>query len=141
MLYTDNRCLFDVISKGLKTAERRLMLDIAVSRQAFRSREISDIGFLRSHHNLADGFTKPMQQAALRTVLRTSYWRPQAEQWILRAPPSRLPSASRENFDRGECQSLDHKSERDGLETRKTRVSFAPMPAEAAVDTATRALK
>ena len=80
MLYTDNKSLFDVVSKGSRTAERRLMLDIAVERNAFHDREISDIGFLRSRHNIADGLTKPMQQAALRTVLTTSHWRPEAEQ-------------------------------------------------------------
>ena len=57
-LFTDNKSLFDVISKGSKTYEKRLMLDIACAREGFRSREISDIGFVRSSENIADGLAK-----------------------------------------------------------------------------------
>ncbi len=44
-LYTDRRSLFDAISKGSRTSERRLMLDIAAAREGFREKAISDIGF------------------------------------------------------------------------------------------------
>lgn len=64
-LLTDSRTLFDVISKGTRTSEKRLMLDVASAREGFRRMEISDIGFIRSSHNLADGLIKSMKQAGL----------------------------------------------------------------------------
>lgn len=65
-LFTDSKCLFDVISKGSRTSEKRLMLDIAVAREQFRVSDVSDICLVRSAANLADGLTKAMHQAALR---------------------------------------------------------------------------
>ncbi len=53
-LLTDYKSLFDVISKGSRTSEKRMMLDIAAVREGFRDRIISDIGFVRSSQNLAD---------------------------------------------------------------------------------------
>ena len=41
------------------------MLDIAAAREGFRGKVISDIGFMRSSKNIADGLTKSMSQAAL----------------------------------------------------------------------------
>jgi len=83
-LLTDSKALFDIISKGSRTSEKRMMLDIAAAREGFRDRVISDIGFVRSSHNLADGLTKPMQQAALQSVLKSGKLTTRAEQWIIR---------------------------------------------------------
>jgi len=83
-LLTDSKALFDIISKGSRTSEKRMMLDIAAAREGFRDRVISDIGFVRSTHNLADGLTKPMQQAALQAVLKSGRLTTHAEQWIIR---------------------------------------------------------
>ena len=83
-LLTDSKSLFDVVSKGTKTSEKRLMLDIAAAREGFRDRVISDIGFVRSSHNLADGLTKPMQQASLQKVLKSGTIDIDVEQWIIR---------------------------------------------------------
>jgi len=82
-LLTDSKA-FDIISKGSRTSEKRMMLDIAAAREGFRDRVISDIGFVRSSHNLADGLTKPMQQAALQSVLKSGKLTTRAEQWIIR---------------------------------------------------------
>ena len=59
-LFTDSKPLFDVISKGSRTSENRLMLDIAAAREGFGDRLISRIGFVRSDPNIADGLTKPI---------------------------------------------------------------------------------
>lgn len=64
-LFTDSKCLFDVIWKGSRTSEKRIMLDIAAAREGFCDKTISDIGFVRSNHNIADGLTKSMSQASL----------------------------------------------------------------------------
>lgn len=83
-LLTDNKALFDIISKGSRTSEKRMMLDIAAAREGFRDRVILDIGFVRSNDNLADGLTKPMQQAALQRVLKSGNLQTRAEQWVIR---------------------------------------------------------
>ena len=83
-LLTDSKSLFDVISKGTRTSEKRTMLDIAASREAFRDKVISDIGFVRSNKNLADGLTKEMNQSALRKFLDTGTLVVDPDQWIIR---------------------------------------------------------
>lgn len=83
-LLTDSKCLFDVIAKNSKTSEKRTMLDIASVREAVREKVISDIGFVRSSRNIADGLTKNMSQKQLFTVLRSGFLELQIEQWIIR---------------------------------------------------------
>lgn len=85
-LLTDSKCLFDVISKGSRTSEKRLMLDIAVAREQFRVSDVSDIGLVRSASNLADGLTKAMQQASLRACLGTGITHVTPVQSIIRTP-------------------------------------------------------
>ena len=41
------------------------MLDIHAARQAYKLRELSNIGFMRTDRNLVDGLTKAYMQAAL----------------------------------------------------------------------------
>ncbi len=60
ILLTGSKSLFDVISKGTRTSEKRMMLDIAAAREGYRRRDISNIGFVRSSKNLAGGLTKPI---------------------------------------------------------------------------------
>lgn len=57
-LYTDNKSLFDVTSKGSRTSEKRLMVNIDAAREGCRKMEIWDIGFVKTPHNFADGITK-----------------------------------------------------------------------------------
>lgn len=83
-LLTDSKALFDIISKGSRTSEKRMMLDIAAAREGFRDRVISDSGFVRSTDNLGDGLTKTMQQAALQGVLKNGKLRTRVEQWRIR---------------------------------------------------------
>ena len=56
------------------------MLDIYAARQAYEAQEISNIGFVRSSHNLADGLTKYKIQAALYQLLKTAYHELKVEQ-------------------------------------------------------------
>lgn len=64
-LVTGSKSLFDVISKGSKTSEKRTMLDIAATKEVFHDLVILDIGFIRSNKKIPDGLTKPMSQALL----------------------------------------------------------------------------
>ena len=82
-LLTDSKSLFDIISKGSRTSEKRMMLYIAASREAFRDRVISHIGFVRSKQNIADGLTKGLNQSALRKVLGSAMVDIDPEKWII----------------------------------------------------------
>ena len=48
-----------------------MMLDIAAAREGFQNMTISDIGFVRSSSNVADGLAKQMNQAMLRGVINS----------------------------------------------------------------------
>ncbi len=61
-----------------------MMLDIAAAREGFRDKLISDIGFVSSSKNLADGLTKSMSQSALQEVVSTGFLSVHPEQWIIR---------------------------------------------------------
>ena len=83
-LMTDSTSLFDIIGKGSRTSEKRVTTDIHTARQAYQSREISNIGFVRSSDNLADGLTKPNMQKAIFHLLQTASHTPVCKQWIIR---------------------------------------------------------
>ena len=83
-LLTDCKHLFDVVSKGSRTSQKRMMLDIAAAREGFKTKTISDIGFVGSSPNIADGLTKSMTQAAIHHVIATGYLKVISEQWIIR---------------------------------------------------------
>ena len=83
-MMTDSKCLFDVISKGSRTSEKRTMIDIAAARNAFKEEVISDIGLFRSADNIADGLTKEMQQASIRSMMVTGKLDVRPVQWIVR---------------------------------------------------------
>ena len=69
-LMTDSKYLFDTISKGSKTSEKRIMLGIHAARHAYQSKEISNIGFVRSADNIAEGLTTAKKQAQLLNILQ-----------------------------------------------------------------------
>ena len=68
-MLTDSKSLFDVITKNSSTTEKRLMIDIASARESYGRLEISNIGLVRSEHNIADAMTKPKKCAALNYVV------------------------------------------------------------------------
>ncbi len=83
-LLTDSKSLFDIISKGSRTSENRIVLGIHSARQACQAQEISNIGFVRSDDKIADGLTKQKMQGALLNLLQTAEHNVVCEQWILR---------------------------------------------------------
>ena len=62
------------------------MLDVYAARQGHKEQDISNIGFVRSNHNISDGLTKSMNREALRNVIGTGKFNTDVEQWIIRKP-------------------------------------------------------
>eukprot|EP00171_Calliarthron_tuberculosum_P016715 IDg16715t1 len=83
-LPTDSKSLFDVISKGLRTSEKQMMLFIAAARRNFLDKIIPDIGFVRSSANLSDGLKNFMSQAVIQSAVSSSMLVAKLEQWIIR---------------------------------------------------------
>jgi hypothetical protein len=70
LMLTDSQALFDVISKNLRTTERRLELDILAARKAYAAREMNNILLIDSSVNPADGLTKLKPNDALILLMR-----------------------------------------------------------------------
>ena len=52
-LLTNSKSLFDVISKGSRTSEKRTLLNIAAAREGFCDKVISDIGLFAARVTLS----------------------------------------------------------------------------------------
>ena len=81
-VFTDSRTLFDSIISFCSMTEKRLLIDIACLRQAFRSGELANLGWIRSCENVADALTKDKTKSALHNVLRSHKLNVKAAQWI-----------------------------------------------------------
>ena len=87
-MFTDSLQMFDVITKGSSTTEKRLIIDIASSRQCYNRDEISQVGLVSSENNVADGLTKKTPNDALEKLLYTGYDLNTVREWIVRTPAS-----------------------------------------------------
>ena len=83
-MFTDSKQLFDVITKSSSTTERRLMIDVAAVREAYHSFEISEVGLVRGSTNMADAFTNPSANKALKDFMATQLDNTPIVQWNLR---------------------------------------------------------
>lgn len=83
-ILTDSEGLFQVMVKSTVKPEKRLMIDIKDKREAHSQKKISDIGWIRSNGNLADGLTKMTKCKPLEILLNTEKINAVAAQWILR---------------------------------------------------------
>jgi hypothetical protein len=84
VILTDSLSLFDVLTKSSTTSEKRLMIDLAVTREAYKKREIETIGFVRTENNPADAFTKITRCKILEEILHTTSLIHPVEQWVKR---------------------------------------------------------
>ena len=82
-MYTDSKSLFDTITRRSQTQEKRLLIDLATVRDAYRSKEISNVAWIRSEYNLADPMTKHCSNHFLE-VIDTGVLDHPVEQWIFR---------------------------------------------------------
>jgi len=85
VMLTDSKQIFDVITRASHTTEKRLMIDVAAARDAYNKHEISNVGLVKSEHNVADGLTKPGLCPAMEELLRTGVDKNPVQQWIIRS--------------------------------------------------------
>ncbi|CDF36525.1 unnamed protein product [Chondrus crispus] len=83
-MLTDSLQMFDVITKGSSTTEKRLMIDIASARECYNRQEISHVVLVSSEHNIADGLTKETPNNALENLMNSDYDRNPVKKWIHR---------------------------------------------------------
>jgi hypothetical protein len=86
LLLTDSESLFSTLTRDKYTKERRLLLDIAVVRQAYKMHELSNIGLIDSAHNLAVGLTKLKPKAApnaLLAILQSAKVNHPIKRWVV----------------------------------------------------------
>lgn len=85
-MLTDSESLFKSIVKSTTTTEKRLMIDLEAARQSYGTQKISDVGWIRSEDNPADGLTKPAPCKALEKLLETGRVDDPVQQWIVSTP-------------------------------------------------------
>ena len=72
-MLTDLKQMFDVITKASQTTEKRLLIDIAATREAYNLHEISNVGLVLLGENIADGLIKIASFASLNKVMETGF--------------------------------------------------------------------
>ena len=70
-MFTDSESLFKVFLKSTTTTEKRLMINIQDNREAYDQSEISDVEWIVSEDNPADGLTKPKRCELFERILDT----------------------------------------------------------------------
>jgi hypothetical protein len=76
VLYTDSQSLYHLAISLTRTTERRLMVDLALLREAYERRDITHFAWIPGHENPADGFTKVAHNKALSRLLATCKFAP-----------------------------------------------------------------
>lgn len=82
-MLTDSLSLFDVLTRNHVTTEKRLMIDLKNVTNAYHSKEIDDIAFVRSEFNIADALTKTKSQEFLIKTLTKNKLEHPIDQWIV----------------------------------------------------------
>lgn len=89
-MFTDSLQMFDVVTKGSHTTEKRLTIDIVSARQSYNREEISQVGLVASENNIADGLTKEKPNDALNKLLDSGFDLNPVRKWIVRTPARSL---------------------------------------------------
>eukprot|EP00173_Palmaria_palmata_P000047 Plantae.Rhodophyta-Palmaria_palmata.ctg10239.p1 GENE.Plantae.Rhodophyta-Palmaria_palmata.ctg10239~~Plantae.Rhodophyta-Palmaria_palmata.ctg10239.p1 ORF type:complete len:245 (+),score=21.58 Plantae.Rhodophyta-Palmaria_palmata.ctg10239:319-1053(+) len=89
----DSKQVFEAISHSTRTKERRVMIDLAATKQAFERTEITDLGLVSGSSMMADAFTKIRKPKKLLQDFRDQKITHQIERWIVRD----LPTSEKEN--------------------------------------------
>ncbi len=68
----NSKSLFVVTFKSSYTTEKRLMINLAAAKEAYKNMEISDIGFTRNEFNCAEAFKNVGHCESIERVLLDS---------------------------------------------------------------------
>lgn len=94
IMVTDSKCLFDIVTRTSVTKER-LLIDIAVVKNAYAKNEIFQVGHVFSDQNPAYAMTKVGNFPALNSVLESSYLSLGVNQWVERKEVTKNVSKER----------------------------------------------
>jgi len=84
-IYTDSQTLYGLCISLRNTTERRLQIDLALIREAYERRELTEIIWINGKANPADDLTKcEKRSGSLEELLHTGKFLPQKESWIER---------------------------------------------------------
>lgn len=81
-ILTDSLSLFDVITKASSTTEKRLMIDLKCTKDAYEKKEIEMLGFVRTQYNPADCLTKVMNAEQLIRIITSARLDHPIDQWV-----------------------------------------------------------
>jgi hypothetical protein len=82
VIFTDNKGIFDTITKRTSVTEKRVMIELAVLREAYEKGEISNMGFILSKNNPADALTKNHPSEHLLRLMSEGTIEHPVEQWL-----------------------------------------------------------
>ena len=83
-MFTDSKSLFGVIVRASMTSERRLMIGISATREAYERNQIAVTGLIGSEHNLADCMTKIMAPKQFLHVLSPQNYNYLVKQYVIK---------------------------------------------------------
>ena len=89
-MLTDSQSLFDIITKSSYSTERRILIDVAVAKEAYRKKDLSDIGLVASKDNVSDCLTKTSSGRDLLKVVTNGKLFMEVKQYVIRAQKTTL---------------------------------------------------
>ena len=127
-MFTDSLSLFDVVTKATITTERRLMIDIAGVKQAYKAKEIHTLGFIRTNYNVADALTKVKACDAMRKTLRTGKLEHPIEQWVERKDDEDDAPKSSQPDEEGKAQRRPESPVKDSSNAQRAMIGHTSEP-------------
>lgn len=81
VMQIDSACLFNNIIWCCKTSDRRSMINMAVTRDAYDKKEIYYTGCISTTDNMADAFNKQRNNSLLENFMDAGYFEHALSQW------------------------------------------------------------
>lgn len=83
-IFTDAKSIFDTINAPKRMCNMRVTNDMADIRRAYRINKIENVDWVRSSKDIADNFTRHIQNNILMDVMRTGHLDFVSEQWVFK---------------------------------------------------------
>lgn len=87
-IFTDSKSLYDSMVRINSTTEKRLLIDLIMLRQSYERREITDVYWIPTGQNPADGLTKGKRCSALEKLMDENKLDLTPNAWVERGQPS-----------------------------------------------------